>query len=79
MLCCRVKQYPTLATHKGYDDSLCHGDVTLSFQHRSQSVTSAERRKLLLIKRKAEDAAEQRLVEETQRRQQDVIRTRLKT
>ena len=61
----RVKQYPALATHKGYDDDLCHGDVTLSFIHNTKSLSRVERKKILQIKRKTEEAASQKAQEAT--------------
>ena len=75
----RVKQYPALSTHKGYDDALCHGDVTLSFQHSSQSLSSDERRKILQIKRKTEDTVDQRLQEAADKAPVEAIKKLIKT
>ena len=74
----RSKQYPSLATHKGYDDDLCHGDVTLHLQHQPRSLSRVERRRILQIKRRTEDAVEQRLHEINEQKHEDSIRKLVK-
>ena len=74
----RSKQYPNLASHKGYDDDLCHGDVTLHLQHQPHSLSRAERRRILQIKRRTEDAVEQRLHELSEQKHEESIRKLVK-
>ena len=36
-----------LSSHSGFDEKLCHGDITLSFRHMPQPITNVERKVII--------------------------------
>lgn len=44
-------KFSNLASHKGFEPSLCNGDITLAFWHKPVKMTDKDRKKLTKVKR----------------------------
>jgi hypothetical protein len=62
-------KFSSFASHRGFDEALCHGTVTLGFLHSTQPMSKVERRRLLLkIRQDSQEAMA------TQQRQAELAR-----
>ncbi|XP_033742229.1 PDZ domain-containing protein 8-like [Pecten maximus] len=44
-------KFSNLASHKGFEPSLCHGDITLAFWHKPVKMTDVDKKRMTKVKR----------------------------
>ena len=59
----RRSKFAHLASHPGFDERLCYGDITLNFLHSSQPLSKLERQHIQKIREENEAEQEKKKLE----------------